>query len=144
MKIVTKEKFILKENFKGFIETKVYLIQIVPEEKSWYLSLQDTCFDMVLKRIFNSDTNQEEEVIMREDYAYIQRPGKKFSNEEIDNIAKLVNINRQSFSSEVEYIYSVFQKGLLLITQQECNKGILETGKGLYGTTAETWMEYKD
>ena len=144
MKIVTKEKFILKGSFKGFIETKIYLIQIVPEENSWYLSLQDTCFDMVVKKQFNEDTKQEEEIIVREDYDYIQRPGKKFTNEQIDQIAKAVNLNRQSFTSEVDYIFNTFQKGLLLITQNECNQGVLETGKGLYGTTAETWMEFNE
>lgn len=137
--IVTQDKFIFKGSVKGYIETKMSLPQLLPEEKVWEIVFQDTCFDIVTEKVYDSESDSDKEVEVVKELGFEIRPNKRFSFEQVDAIAKQTGVDKNSFDSDMEYIIEVLKKGLLYITQKECEEGIFEKGVGMYGTPASTW-----
>lgn len=145
--IKTNEKFFFKGAVKGFIEMKIKLAQLQFEEGQWELILIDTCYDFEEIRVLREGTGENPQydiITVRKDLAFEIREGKKFSFTEIDKIAKVSGLNRANFNTEMDFIKEVFRKGLLYTTQEECNRGILEPGKGMYNTPAYVWEIVKD
>jgi hypothetical protein len=63
------------------------------------------------------------------------------SYKDLDGLAKLLNLKRENFKTETEYINTLFSKGLMLITQQECTSGYMGEGLGRYKTKAQDWKD---
>lgn len=142
--IKTREKFFFKGATKGFIEIKIKLAQLIFEERKWELVLQDTCYDFFETEKLREGTDDNpifDTVTYRKDLDYEIRPNRTFTFEEIDELAKITEVDKNNFYNDMDYIKEVFRKGLLHITKEECKKGILEEGKGMYNTSHTDWEE---
>lgn len=127
----------------GFIEMEIDLIQNNPVEESYGLRIKDSCIDIVEETI--QETNEEmegiterkiqKEVVLQSHY----RPIKVYTYNELNWLSKALNLNKDDFENESQYINELFRQGLLLTTQKECRDGISGEGLGMYFTRAEEW-----
>ncbi|MCW0524143.1 hypothetical protein OKE68_07440, partial [Riemerella anatipestifer] len=59
---------------------------------------------------------------------------KVYTYEELEQLSKLLRLNLEDFESYTDYINELFRKGLLIITQKECQEG-----KGMYFSESQDW-----
>ena len=55
-------------------------------------------------------------------------------------LGKILQLKDSDFPSLTDYINELFRQGLLITTQQECQKGISGEGKGMYFSEAQDWI----
>lgn len=151
--IISNEKLQFPPVSIGRIMMEIDLIQIIPEEQVYELRIIDKCISLQDDKIFvageitEEDPNPEpiEKTIKKVvELGRVVRSGKKFTFEELSQLANVLGIKREDFNSEPEYINELFLQGLLFITQKECKDGISGIkGKGMYFSKENTWRIYR-
>jgi hypothetical protein len=124
----------------GFVKMEIDLIQNKPSEEVYEIRIIDTCFELV---------KEEQEVLENGEFVKKQLEVektlgtntrfKKYAYSELKELGKMLNIDFSDNSKTIENINELFSKGLLLITQSECQQGISGEGKGMYFSNAQDW-----
>jgi hypothetical protein len=124
----------------GFVKMEIDLIQNKPSEEVYEIRIIDTCFEII---------NGEQEVLENGEFVKKQVEVekilgtntrlKKYAYAELIGIGKMLNIDFSDNSKTIENINELFSKGLLLITQSECQQGISGEGKGMYFSNVQDW-----
>lgn len=112
--------------YEGFVRMKIFLIQNIPEERTYDLGIMETCF---LEEITES-----QQVIERP----LGHPIERYITmgyEELDKLAQLLESENPKQGICTKNINEVFLKGFLLKTKQECEKGV-----GRHFSQAEDWV----
>ena len=125
----------------GFIKMEMDLIQNKPSEGLYELRIVDSCIDTITETVSSlkpDGTPEENQVETTKVLASTTR-FKTYTYEQLNQLGNLLQINTTDFSSLTDYINELFRKGLLLITQQECQQGISMPGKGMYFSEAQDW-----
>lgn len=154
--IISTNKLQFPPTSKGVVMMDVSLIQILPEEGKYELTIVDKCLEVeditIQKPIYKEDPETKEQVIVEYETETIQqvkelarqtRPGRIFTYEQLDQLSKLLQINKNDFESETEYITEMFKQGLLAVTQKECVEGIVGKGLGMYFSKVNQWKIYR-
>lgn len=124
----------------GFVKMGIDLIQNKPNENAYEIRIVDSCFDTVNEEI----EVLEETGIVKKTVRVTKVLGtttriKKYSYDELKELGKLLNVDFSDNSKTIENINELFLKGLLLVTQLECQQGISGTGLGMYFSEAQDW-----
>ena len=151
--IISNEKLQFPPANIGRVMMEIDLIQIIPEEQLYDLRIIDVCLSLQEEKFLVpgeiTEENPRPESVEKSvkkvvELGRVVRSGKKFTFEELSQLATALNIKREDFNSEPEYINELFVQGLLLITQKECKDGISGIkGKGMYFSKANTWRVYR-
>ena len=89
--------------------------------------------------ILNEDGSTEEKQVEITKVLASTTRSKTYTYEELNQLGKFLQISTTDFPSLTDYINELFRKGLLLTTQQECQKGVSVEGKGMYFSEAQDW-----
>ena len=126
----------------GFVKMEIDLIQNKPKEEVYELRIADTCTDVVIEKtpVLNIQGEIEEEEkevvkVLGTNFRY-----KSYTYQELSQLEQILNLNVSNFPSLIDYINELFKQELLITTQQECQKGISEEGKGMYFSEAQDWI----
>ena len=126
----------------GYVTIEIDLIQNKPKEGVYELRILDTCTDVVIEKnpVLNTQgeiVEEEKEVVkvLGTNFRY-----KSYTYQELTQLGQILNIDASNFPSLIDYINELFKQGLLVITQQECQKGISGEGKGMYFSEAQDWV----
>ena len=126
----------------GFIKMEIDLVQNKPKEEVYELRIVDTCTDVVLEKtpVFNiqGEVEEEEKEVVKVLGTNIR--SKSYTYQELSQLGQILNLNISNFPSLTDYINELFRQGLLITTQQECQKGISGEGKGMYFSEAQDWI----
>lgn len=111
---------------RGFVEMEIDLIQNLPNEEKYELRIVDRCFIL--------EPQDDAEISKKK---YIGNPQTRFSTISYEDIKNLLSEIQMEINDRLspELINKVFQKGLLKITQKECEKGIT-----WYNSQANNWI----
>lgn len=143
--IQTNKEFVFNSS-KGFIRLEIDLIQNKPREELYVMRIIDSV---------NKDVQEEQQFAVVDDEGnttYETRTVtvnkvletkpvrfKAMTYQELDQLAELLDVD-MSQGNLRENINNLFRKGLLIVTQKECQDGISgEQGKGMYFTEAQDW-----
>lgn len=127
----------------GYITMEIDLIQNKPKEKLYELRIIDTCTDDVIEKVSvpNEDgTGLEEKELNVTKILGTNVRFKTYTYDELSMLGKILQLNVLDFPSLTDYINELFRQGLLITTQQECQKGISGEGKGMYFSEAQDWI----
>ena len=121
---------------------EIDLVQNKPKEEVYELRIVDTCTDVVLEKtpVFNiqGEVEEEEKEVVKVLGTNIR--SKSYTYQELSQLGQILNLNISNFPSLTDYINELFRQGLLITTQQECQKGISGEGKGMYFSEAQDWI----
>lgn len=125
----------------GYIIMEIDLIQNKPKEKLYELRIVDTCTDTVIEKITVPNIQGEME---EQNTEVLKTLGtnvrlKTYTYDELAMLGKILQLNVLDFPSLTDYINELFRQGLLITTQQECQKGISGEGRGMYFSEAQDW-----
>ena len=141
--IETTGEFTLHLAIRGFIETEISKVTNIPEREEYELMITDKCFRKEKEwHPFEGENGvvESREIEVKKEIGRLERPVKIMTYQELKQIAMATVINRADFDCDVTYINTLFQRGLLLITQKECMESILGVkNKGMFGTEAKHW-----
>lgn len=113
IKITSNKKLKFPPSYEGIVTMEVDLVQIKPGQKSYELRIIDSC-------IVN-DKNIKANRARMKALTY-------------DQVAELAQSVGSDDPTSPESIEEIFSKGLLLITQGEC-----QAGDGMYFSQAQDW-----
>ncbi|MBT0572312.1 hypothetical protein [Riemerella anatipestifer] len=128
---------------KGIVTMEIDLIQNKPTENKYELRIIDTCTKEVEEEVNEVEPITQETITKK--IMVIKRLGtpvtriKVYTYEELEQLSKLLRLNLEDFESYTDYINELFRKGLLIITQKECQEG-----QGMYFSEAQDWEIVKD
>ena len=126
----------------GFIKMEIDLVQNKPKEEVYELRIVDTCTDVVLEKtpVFNiqGEVEEEEKEVVKVLGTNVR--SKIYTYQELSQLGQILKLNVSDFPSLTDYINELFKQGLLITTQQECQKGISGEGKGMYFSEAQDWI----
>ncbi|MCQ4155128.1 hypothetical protein PG294_07195 [Riemerella anatipestifer] len=123
---------------KGIVTMEIDLIQNKPTENKYELRIIDTCTKEVEEEVNEVEPITQETITKK--IMVIKRLGtpvtriKVYTYEELEQLSKLLRLNLEDFESYTDYINELFRKGLLIITQKECQEG-----KGMYFSESQDW-----
>ena len=140
--IQSNKKLMFPPASVGFIKMEIDLIQNKPSEGLYEIRIVDSCIDTITETVSSlkpDGTPEENQVETTKVLASITR-FKTYTYDQLDQLGNLLQINITDFSSLTDYINELFRRGLLLTTQQECQKGISGEGKGMYFSEAQDWV----
>lgn len=139
----------------GYVRMEIDLIQNKPIEEVYELRIIDTCFDIVLEKQLKKDyipkITKEEPIALieptKEDYEEVEvikvlnthTRFKKYTYNELKQLSIKLNVDFSDKSLALQNINQLFQKGLLIIAQTECQQGISGEGKGMYFSEINDW-----
>lgn len=139
----------------GYVRMEIDLIQNKPIEEVYELRIIDTCFDIVLEKQLKKDyipkITEEEPITLMEpieqDYEEVETIKvlgtntrlKRYTYNELKQLSTKLNVDFSDKSLALQNINQLFQKGLLIITQTECQQGISGEGKGMYFSEINDW-----
>ncbi|MDY3317703.1 hypothetical protein PG630_10320 [Riemerella anatipestifer] len=123
---------------KGIVAMEIDLIQNKPTENKYELRIIDTCTKEVEEEVNEIDPTTQEiitkEVMVTKTLGTPVTRIKIYTYEELEQLSKLLRLNLEDFESYTDYINELFRKGLLIITQKECQEG-----KGMYFSESQDW-----
>ena len=144
----------------GYVKMEIDLIQNKPIEKVYEVRIIDTCFDKIFEKQLKKDYIpkfvDENSTILSEplssDYEEVEVINimatstrfKKFSYEELKQLAAFVSVDFSDSNIVIDNINTLFKKGLITITQMECQKGISGKGRGMYFSEVQDWNLIQD
>lgn len=145
--ITSKVKLKFPPRFTGYVEMRIPKISNLPEERRYELNIVDTCYDYEEEEVenypedYDTDNPQvtKETVKTRVDYHKEVRV-RSYSYDDLNQLAKLLNLDKTQFETETLYINELFRHGLLLMTQKECMEGISGPGLGMHFSKANQWV----
>ena len=125
----------------GYVRMEIDLIQDKPSEKLYELRIVDSCIDTTVETvpILSLDGTTEEKQVETTKVLASTTRSKTYTYEELNQLGKFLQISTTDFPSLTDYINELFRKGLLLTTQQECQKGVSIEGKGMYFSEVQDW-----
>ena len=126
----------------GYVVMEIDLIQNKPKEGIYELRIVDRCVEDVLEKvhIVNEQGESEEKDVLIEKTIASTTRFKTYTYDEIKELGNALNLNPNDYESLTDYINDLFRQGLLITTQQECQKGISGEGKGMYFSEAQDWI----
>ena len=139
--IQSNKKLMFPPASVGFIKMEIDLIQNKPSEGIYEIRIVDSCIYTITETIPSLEldgASGENQVETTKVLASTIR-FKTYTYEWLNQLGNLLQIHITDFSSSTDYINELFRKGLLLITQQECQQGISMPGKGMYFSEAQDW-----
>ena len=126
----------------GFVTMEIDLIQNKPKEELYELRIIDTCTDSVIEKIavpnIQGEIEEQSAEVLKVLGTNIR--SKSYTYEELSQLGQILKLNVSNFPSLTDYINELFRQGLLITTQQECQKGISGEGKGMYFSEAQDWI----
>ena len=121
---------------------EIDLIQNKPKEEVYELRIVDTCTDVVVEKtpILNiqGEIEEEEKEVVKVLGTNVR--SKIYTYQELSQLGQILKLNVSNFPSLTDYINELFKQGLLITTQQECQKGISGEGKGMYFSEVQDWI----
>ena len=141
--IKSEKKLLFPPASVGYVTMEIDLIQNKPKEWIYELRIIDTCTDNILEKI--SVPNEDGTGLEEKEVEVVKTLGtnvrfKTYTYEELDMLGKILQLKDSDFPSLTDYINELFRQGLLITTQQECQKGISGEGKGMYFSEAQDWI----
>lgn len=133
---------------QGIIVTLIEEVINKPRTEEYILRLVDYCVKEKEIQVESVEPNAEnpmgEPIVITETKVFLDILDKtqrfnSFSYQELNFLAKNLNINRSDFEDETEFINKMFQIGLLVVTQQECLNNLSGSGTGIYFSKANQW-----
>ena len=126
----------------GYVVMEIDLIQNKPKEGVYELRIVDRCVEDVLEKvhIINEQGESEEKDVLIEKTIASTTRFKTYTYDELSMLGKILQLNVLDFPSLTDYINELFRQGLLITTQQECQKGISGEGRGMYFSEAQDWI----
>ena len=126
----------------GYITMEIDLVQNKPKEEVYELRIVDTCTDVVVEKtpILNiqGEIEEEEKEVVKVLGTNVR--SKIYTYQELSQLGQILKLNVSNFPSLTDYINELFKQGLLITTQQECQKGISGEGKGMYFSEVQDWI----
>ena len=126
----------------GYVTMEIDLIQNKPNDEVYELRIIDTCTDVVIEKTFvpniQGEIEEQEKEVVKVLGTNIR--SKSYTYQELSQLGQILNLNISNFPSLTDYINELFRQGLLITTQQECQKGISGEGKGMYFSEAQDWI----
>ena len=126
----------------GYVTMEIDLIQNKPKEELYELRIIDTCTDSVIEKIsvpnIQGEIEEQSTEVLKVLGTNIRT--KSYTYEELSQLGQILKLNVSNFPSLTDYINELFRQGLLIITQQECQKGISGEGKGMYFSEVQDWI----
>ena len=126
----------------GYVTMEIDLVQNKPKEEVYELRIVDTCTDVVVEKtpILNiqGEIAEEEKEVVKVLGTNVR--SKIYTYQELSQLGQILKLNVSDFPSLTDYINELFKQGLLITTQQECQKGISGEGKGMYFSEAQDWI----
>ena len=140
--IKSEKKLLFPPASVGYVTMEIDLIQNKPKEGVYELRIIDTCTDNVLEKI--SVPNEDGTGLEEKEVEVVKTLGtnvkfKTYTYEELAMLGKILQLKDSDFPSLTDYINELFRQGLLITTQQECQKGISGEGRGMYFSEAQDW-----
>ena len=121
---------------------EIDLVQNKPKEEVYELRIVDTCTDVVVEKtpILNiqGEIEEEEKEVVKVLGTNVR--SKIYTYQELSQLGQILKLNVSNFPSLTDYINELFKQGLLITTQQECQKGISGEGKGMYFSEVQDWI----
>lgn len=140
--IQSNKKLMFPPASAGYVTMEIDLIQNKPKEELYELRIIDTCTDSVIEKIavpnIQGEIEEQSAEVLKVLGTNIR--SKNYTYEELSQLGKILQLNVLDFSSLTDYINELFRQGLLITTQQECQKGISGEGKGMYFSEAQDWI----
>ena len=143
----------------GYVKMEIDLIQNKPIEEVYEIRIIDTCFDVVLEKQLKKDyipkVTEEAPITLieptEEDYEDVEVVKvfgtntrlKRYTYSELKQLSTKLNVDFSDNSLTLQNINELFQKGLLIIIQSECQQGISGEGKGMYFSEVDDWQILK-
>jgi|LakMenEpi03Aug12_release.lakeMendotaPanAssembly.Ray.scaffolds.fasta_scaffold00217_20 hypothetical protein len=143
----------------GYVKMEIDLIQNKPSEEVYELRIIDTCFDKVIEKQLKKDyilqITPEKPINLiepkEEDYEDVEvikilgtnTRLKKYTYAQLKELSIQLNVDFSDNSLTLQNINELFQKGLLIIIQLECQQGISGKDKGMYFSKIEDWQILK-
>ena len=126
----------------GYVTMEIDLVQNKPKEEVYELRIVDTCTDVVVEKtpILNiqGEIEEEEKEVVKVLGTNVR--SKIYTYQELSQLGQILKLNVSDFPSLTDYINELFRQGLLITTQQECQKGISGAGKGMYFSEVQDWI----
>ena len=126
----------------GYVTMEIDLIQNKPNDEVYELRIIDTCTDVVIEKTFvpniQGEIEEQEKEVVKILGTNIR--SKSYTYQELSQLGQILNLNISNFPSLTDYINELFRQGLLITTQQECQKGISGEGRGMYFSEAQDWI----
>lgn len=142
--IETTKEFQFDGDRTGFIRMEIQSVTNDIISEIYTLNILDSAFKVEEVQV-RKDNPESEEDIFESSTARFNIASKlrtiSRSYTDLDNLAKMLNLKRENFKTETEYINTLFSKGLMLITQHECMTGHMGEGLGRYKTKAQDWKD---
>ena len=140
--IQSNKKLMFPPASVGFIKMEIDLIQNKPSEGLYEIRIVDSCIDITTETIplLESDGTPVENQVETTKVLASTTRFKTYTYEQLNQLGNLLQINITDFPSLTDYINELFRRGLLLTTQQECERGLSVPGKGMYFSEAQDWV----
>ena len=126
----------------GYVTMEIDLIQNKPNDEVYELRIIDTCTDVVIEKTFvpniQGEIEEQEKEVVKILGTNIR--SKSYTYQELSQLGQILNLNISNFPSLTDYINELFRQGLLITTQQECQKGISGEGRGMYFSEIQDWI----
>ena len=125
----------------GYVTMEIDLVQNKPKEEVYELRIVDTCTDVVIEKTpvlnIQGEIEEEEKEVVKVLGTNVR--SKIYTYQELSQLGQILKLNVSDFPSLTDYINELFRQGLLITTQQECQKGISGEGRGMYFSEAQDW-----
>lgn len=140
--IKSNKKLQFPPSSMGYVTMEIDLIQNKPKEKVYEIRITDTCSDNVLEKVYipkpdSMDFEEKEEEVLK--ILGKTTRTKTYTYDELSMLGENLQLNVLDYPSLTDYINELFRQGLLITTQQECQKGISCEGRGMYFSEAQDW-----
>ena len=126
----------------GYVTMEIDLVQNKPKEEVYELRIVDTCTDVVVEKTpvlnIQGEIAEEEKEVVKVLGTNVR--SKVYTYQELSQLEQILKLNVSDFPSSTDYINELFRQGLLITTQQECQKGISREGKGMYFSEVQDWI----
>ena len=126
----------------GYVTMEIDLVQNKPKEEVYELRIVDTCTDVVVEKTpvlnIQGEIAEEEKEVVKVLGTNVR--SKVYTYQELSQLGQILKLNVSDFPSLTDYINELFKQGLLITTQQECQKGISGEGKGMYFSEVQDWI----
>ena len=136
--IESKKDLLFPPSYRGKVTMKIDIIINRPDLGIYEMRITDTCTKIVQKKVpvLDQNANPTSQTEMKNVVEVLGKPMTRFRTmtyAELDALANGLDITIAAGSIR-ENINDLFRKGLLVVTQQECQKG-----EGMYFSEATDW-----
>lgn len=142
--IETTKEFQFDGDRAGYIRMEIQSVTNDIISEIYTLNILDSAFKVEEVQVRKENPESEDDIFetstARFNIASKLRTISK-SYKDLDNLAKLLGLKRENFKTETQYINTLFSKGLMVITQNECVSGYMGENLGRYKTTAMDWKD---